>query len=377
MPRSCRAVPTRDSLSGASPSSLAQSPSDQTDMYTRRNIRWRIILRFAWRTVLFFTVWSVMVTSAYLQLKSYGIDVSLPLAPLSTIGVAVAFYVGFKNNQSYDRYWEGRKIWGGIVNVSRSFANQILHFVSEANLGSSRSQAPAQSPPTVPVAEHHRVLIYRQLAWINALRFQLRRKTPFGFEPKGAARKFMQPTDIGAMRELLGTLLDEQELQVICSQFNSATQLLRYHGAHLKKLADDEKLIDEFRYIALMNSIHEMYALQGKCERIKNTPFPRQYAYFSAVFTWIFMILLPFGLVNELADRGTPMIWLTVPLSVVIAWIFFTMETVGDASEDPFENFINDVPMTALCRTIEIDLRQMLGEKEVPPPMKAERDILM
>lgn len=119
-----------------------------------------------------------------------------------------------------------------------------------------------------------------------------------------------------------------------------------------------------------MELITEMYTLQGKCERIKNTPFPRQYAYFSGVFVFIFITLIPFGIVGELAERGSPMIWLTVPISVVISWIFWTMESVGDSSEDPFENFINDVPMNALCRTIEIDLRQMLGETEVLDPIR-------
>ena len=90
----------------------------------------------------------------------------------------------------------------------------------------------------------------------------------------------------------------------------------------------------------------------------------------SGVFVWIFVILLPFGIVGAMATRGDIIIWLTVPLSAMISWIFVTMETVGDASEDPFENFINDVPMTALCRTIEIDLRQMLVDQEIPQPAK-------
>ena len=158
---------------------------------------------------------------------------------------------------------------------------------------------------------------------------------------------------------------------------NAATQLLRGQGERIRKLIEGKpRLIEEFRFISLSDLLTEMYTLQGKCERIKNTPFPRQYAYFSAVFVWIFNTLLPFGIVGEFGDRG-PLIWLTVPLTVVISWIFFTMETVGDSSEDPFENFVNDVPMTALCRTIEIDLRQMLGETDLPEPIAPYNDILM
>lgn len=338
-------------------------------MYTRRNIRWSVIISFAWRQILVFLAWSTIVVFAFTQLKEFGFDCSVPIAPLGTIGVAVAFYIGFKNNQSYDRNWEARKIWGGIVNVSRSWANQVLAFVSAQHSDEPIDQSIVEST--------QRDLIYRHLAWMHALRFQLRRKTSFAFQPTGAARRYMQETDVAAMKEQIGSLMPEQELTVACTQVNSATQILRLQSDHLRKVIDEFRLVEEFRFIALMGLITEMYSLQGKCERIKNTPFPRQYAYFSSVFTWIFIVLLPFGIVGEFATRGDLMVWLTVPFSAVVSWIFYTMETVGDASEDPFENFINDVPMTALCRTIEIDLRQMMSESDVPAPLQPENDILM
>jgi putative membrane protein len=292
----------------------------------------------------------------------------LPIAPLGTIGVAVAFYVGFKNSQSYDRFWEARKVWGGIVNVSRAWGNQVLTFVSSHH-----------SPGPVDESRVQRIqcsMIYRHLAWINVLRFQLRRKTPWAFIPKRNAKKFMQETDIESMRTQMKGLLEDKERQIVCSQANAATQLLRWQSEELKRVHEEDCLTEEFRLMRMMDLITEMYTLQGQCERIKNTPFPRQYAYFSGVFVIIFLALLPLGIVGEMADRGA-MIWLTVPVSVIISWIFWTMEGVGDSSEDPFENFINDVPMTALCRTIEIDLRQMLGETETLESIKPENDILM
>ena len=339
-------------------------------MYTRRNIRWSVVLRFAWQKLIVFSLWSILVTSAYCFMDGRGVDFSLPIAPLGTIGVAVAFYIGFKNNQSYDRHWEARKIWGGIVNVSRAWGNQVLSFVSAVH---AKHGAVEQAH----VSHTQQTLIYRHLAWINALRFQLRRKTTFGFEPKGSARHFMQSTDVEALRRQIEALLPDAELVVACARVNSATQILRLQGEHLRRVCDEEHLIEEFRLIALMDLITEMVSLQGKCERIKNTPFPRQYAYFSNVFTWIFIALLPFGLVGEMATRGDKMVWLTVPVAVIISWMFYTMEAVGDSSEDPFENFINDVPMTALCRTIEIDVRQMLGEDDTPEPLQPVDDILM
>ena len=187
----------------------------------------------------------------------------------------------------------------------------------------------------------------------------------------------MQSTDIESMKKQIDELLTQGELKVICSYNNSATQILRQQSEQLRQVVEEMKLSDDFRHIAMMELITEMYELQGKCERIKNTPFPRQYAYFSSVFTWIFIVLLPFGIVGQFASKGDLLVWLTVPLASIVSWIFLTMETVGDASEDPFENFINDVPMTALCRTIEIDLRQMMGEKDVPEPLQPVNDILM
>ncbi len=338
-------------------------------MYTRRKIRWNVVFQFALFPITVFTTWSVFVTLLYVSLKRYEIDCSLPIAPLGTIGVAVAFYVGFKNNQAYDRYWEARKIWGGIVNVSRSWANQVMSYISTAH-------SPEPVDPVV-VREVQKAMIYRQIAWINVLRFQLRRKTPFGFEPKGVARRFMQSTDIEAMKQQICELVGESELNKMCSKSNAATQILRNQSEHLRLAMEDLRLTDDFRHIAMMDLITEMYSLQGKCERIKNTPFPRQFAYFSNVFVGIFIALLPFGMVGQLASRGDIMVWMSFPVTVIICWIFHTMETVGDSSEDPFENYVNDVPMTTLCRTIEIDLRQMLGETDGPPALQPVNDILM
>ena len=295
---------------------------------------------------------------------------SIPISPLGTIGVAVALYIGFKNNQSYDRGWEARKIWGGIVNVSRSWGNLVLSYISDKHA--------SEDVDSGTVRQFQQTLIYRHIAWLYSLRYQLRRKTPWGFQPKGCPKKLVQPTDIEAMRKEVEQFLPVEELRTICSHANSATQLLRRQGEQLRKAVEGTpRLTEEFRLISMMDLVTEMYTLQGKCERIKNTPFPRQYAYFATVFTWIFVALLPFGIVGELASRGDLMVWLTVPMSVILSWIFVTMDTVGDTSEDPFENFINDVPMTTLSRTIEIDLRQMLGEKDIPESIQPVNDILM
>lgn len=289
----------------------------------------------------------------------------IPFQPLSVIGIAVAFYIGFKNSQSYDRFWEGRKIWGGIVNYSRTWANNVLSFVDD-------------DPET------KKVLIYRHLAWINALRIQLRQPTSFSIkENRSVEALFDRHGERNPVCDDLHQFLDPGELADLETRQNVATHLVKLQGLHLKELLLQGK-ITEFDKQVFHNNLEELYNLQGMCERIKNTPFPRQYAYFSTLFCWIFILLLPFGLLDifeeDLADVSGGFrdwfIFLMIPFSVLISWIFVTMEKVGSNTEDPFEGRINDVPMTALCRTIEIDLRDMLNESPLPEKIKPQDNIL-
>jgi putative membrane protein len=174
-----------------------------------------------------------------------------------------------------------------------------------------------------------------------------------------------------------------REFSDLKNRVNPATHLIKNQARELVDLKDKE-IIDGFQEDQLQSVLEEFYNLQGMCERIKNTPFPRQYGYFSKVFTWIFVLLLPFGLLDVFADDslsslGNVEAWyvfLMIPFSVLISWIFITMESIGDNSEDPFEGRLNDVPMSALCRTIEIDLRDMLDEDNLPDPIKPQDNIL-
>jgi ion channel-forming bestrophin family protein len=126
-----------------------------------------------------------------------------------------------------------------------------------------------------------------------------------------------------------------------------------------------------------MRHVTECYNQQGAAERIKSFPFPRQYAIFSGAFVKLFIFLIPFGLIREMAQLGRGASWLVIPFSVLIAWVFYTMEQVGDSSEDPFEGGGNDVPLSAICRNIEVDLREMLGETELPPRLQPVENVLL
>lgn len=339
-------------------------------MYVYRNIKPSVILAFAWKNLLLFTAYATGVYFLYHWLEHIGVDASIPFLPLSTIGIAVAFYVGFKNNQAYDRFWEARKIWGGIVNYSRIWGNQVLSFVTLRHADENVTEDQMKSI--------HKQLIYRHMAWMNALRLQLRQASTFSIDhSKGHSGKYHKGRpEVIHWKEEVGPFLLGNELDSCKAAKNTATHLIRLQGEELKDILE-LGLIEDFRHMELMHSLEEFYNLQGKCERINNTPLPRQYAYFSTIFVYLFLFLLPWGLIGEFMEMGHDLMWLMIPFSVITSWVFYTMEIVGDNSEDPFENYINDVPMTALCRTIEIDLRQMLGETELPPKIEAVDGILM
>jgi len=344
-------------------------------MYVRRNIRWSLIAKFAWRNLIIFTLWAGGITWLYHFFLHHDINIGIPFLPLSTIGIAVAFYIGFKNNASYDRFWEGRKIWGGIVNYSRTWANQVLSFVTNKHAEKKLTEE--------ELHEIHKTLIHHHIAWLNALRLHLRQPSSFSLKINKAIRKMLTEgtEERNHWDEEVGVFFNHSEYCQLIERVNTPAQIIRDQGKILRELTEDKGLIDDFRHMEMMRVLEEFYNLQGKCERIKNTPFPRQYAFFSKIFTWIFILLLPFGMVREFDAMGGntihSFIWLTVPFCVLISWIFSTMEIVGDNSEDPFEGFVNDVPMTALCRTIEIDLREMLGETELPPKVGPMHDVLL
>jgi putative membrane protein len=321
-------------------------------MYVRNNIRWSLIWRVARQNVFIFTVYALLVCVVYGPFNFHSL--SIPWQPVATLGIAVSFYLGFKNNGSYERFWEGRKLWGGVVNTSRTWAVQVLEYIT-SRVDAPDVEAPAASAEEL--SERHRRLVYRQIAWCNALRIQLRRQ-PEQWDIEVAP--FLEVTEAERMRHYM----------------NPAAHLVRQQAADLRLLREERGLLNDFQHVGMMRSLEELYNLQGGCERIKNTPFPRQYAFFRYVFVWLFAALLPLGLIGEFAQMGPDHIWLTVPFSVLVSWVFNTIEIVGHTSENPFDNQVNDVPMTALCRSIEIDLREMLGETHLPPRIEPHNDVL-
>jgi len=168
---------------------------------------------------------------------------------------------------------------------------------------------------------------------------------------------------------------DEHELLIVYK--NTDTQIIDQKAKDLNDLRG-AKLINDFQHVALQQILYDFYVHQGKCERIKKFPLPRQYANMSRIFIGIFIALLPFGMVGEFAKINSDWgIWLTVPFGVLVSWVYVIMELVGDYSENPFQGMGNDIPMLSLCRVIEIDLREMLGETDLPPGIEAKNGVLM
>ncbi len=306
------------------------------------------------------------------------INLHLPWYPVAVIGTAVAFYVGFKNNQAYDRKWEARKIWGGIVNESRTWGMLIDGYVT------NQFRDFALSEHDINVIKKR--IIYRHIAWLYTHRTQLLAPTSWEHISQSGmvsklAKYYQKNFGIGLVTEEdersdIRNFLSNEEYNRLTKHKNTATQIINEQSRDLKELRKND-LIDDFRHTQMSDVLRSLYTLQGKNERIKNFPFPRQYASMSRIFTGIFISLIPFSMIPSILELGPWGIWLAAPVSALIGWVYVMMEVVGDYSENPFQGMANDIPMMSLCRTIEIDLREMLKETELPPAIKAKDGILM
>lgn len=306
------------------------------------------------------------------------IKVNVPWLPVSVVGTAVAFYAGFKNNQAYDRMWEARKIWGGIVNDSRTWAMMIDGYIN------NQFTQTKKSPSELHDIKHR--LIYRHIGWLYAHRSQLLVPTSWEHASQGGlmgrtARIYQNRFGVGLIdddvtRTELNKFLPIDEHDRLVANVNTATQIINEQSRDLSKLREDD-VIDDFRHTQMVGVLRSFYELQGKNERIKKFPLPRQYANMSRYFVGIFILFLPFSMIPELMDISKYGLYLAVPITVLIGWIYIIMEIIGDYSENPFSGMANDIPMMSLCRTIEIDMREVLGEKDLPAPIKSKGGVLM
>ncbi|MEO1714983.1 MAG: bestrophin family ion channel, partial [Bacteroidota bacterium] len=265
---------------------------------------------------------------------------------MSIIGTAVAFYVGFKNNSAYDRMWEARKIWGGIVNSSRAWGSYVDGYLSNQFTKEEFSEG--------EIKHSKKRLIYRHIAWLYALRSQLLKVTSWEHAsqrgPIGkTARYYQQSFGIGLVDDEvtkieLRNFLPADEHDRLINNVNTATQIINEQFRDLKELRQ-QGLIDDFRHMAMGQVLYDFYELQGKCERIKKFPLPRQYANMSRYFVGIFIFLLPFSMIPALLGSGTLNFTVTILVTALLGWVYVMMEIVGDYTENPFQGMANDIPM--------------------------------
>ena len=275
-------------------------------MYVKKNFGLKSLIRFSGWHLVWLSLWAVAVTCLieFLHhLREHNpeiIDFRVPWLPISIIGTAVAFYVGFKNNSSYDRMWEARKIWGAIVNSSRMWGSNVKAYITNHFTADELSEAELKGL--------HKRMIYRHIGWLYTLRSQLLIPTQWEHIGQGGrmekyTKSRMKSFGVGLFaddvtEDALPKCLPADEVERLLNAQNSATQIIDQQSQDLKMLRD-RNLIDDFRHMELQKILNDFYTHQGKCERIKKFPLPRQYGSMSAIFIGIFIFLLPFGMVSE------------------------------------------------------------------------------
>jgi putative membrane protein len=294
---------------------------------------WRLLV-YVGRPLLLLVLYDLAVVAAYKVL--HWDWVALPHIPLSLFGSAIGIIVAFRNQSSYGRWWEARTLWGALVNNSRSWARQVTTVMM-----------PLGDAEAGELKEYQRRLVYHEIAYMIALRQHLR-----GLEPWEELTPLMSELELGALRD----------------QRNVPLAIQQQMGAMLRQ-CQERGWIDAMHWLALDNNLDDLVDAQGGAERIKVTPMPKQYDYYPQLFVQIYCLLLPLGLVSSMG-------WYTPLGSTLVGFIFLALDKIGRDLEDPFENTVNDLPLTSITTTIEINLRQLLGEKELPEGQKPVHGVL-
>jgi len=287
-------------------------------MLLKKNIPLKYIVGKIWTELILVSLYSILVVILYkvFHFTHLAIPLSIPMI----MGTVISLLLAFRSNQAYDRWWEARTIWGAIVNDSRSLGRQINWFVrgpeqdEHANFFKSR-------------------FIKRQIAWCYSLSRGLR-----GQDSQYGIEKFLSRSD----------------MQHIKSFNNSPMALLDLHGQDLQK-AYQNGLINSYQQVEIERTLSKLCDAMGKCERIKNTIFPATYSLYIHFSLLFFFLLLPFAVVDFFG-------FMSIPVVVAIAAVFFLIEKMAIHLQDPFENKPTDTPMTAICFTIERDLKQMISD---------------
>jgi putative membrane protein len=282
-------------------------------------------------------IWGVLVVNILLAIlvtlnhgELFRLKITLTAIPFTLIGLPLAIFLGFRNNTAYDRYWEGRKLWGEMVFHCRNFSRQCLGLIVQ-----SEPLRAASGLKDVRIR-----MIYRAIAFAHALRHLLR------------------ATDASADLE---PLLEHNEWRHIGKTANIPDYLMQQMGNDLHRCLD-EKWIEDCLAAAIDRTMSSMTSVAASCERIKSTPIPFSYTLLLHRTAYLYCFLLPFGLVDTIG-------FMTPFVVGIVAYTFFGLDALGDEIEEPFGMAHNDLALDAICRTIEISLRDALGEAHGLEPL--------
>lgn len=276
-------------------------------------------------------LWTIYCSIIVVLFKEFNIDLTIPMAIPSILGTAISLFLGFRTNSAYQRWWEARKVWGEIINNSRTFARQVLQF-GDASLN----------------FDLRHKLVNRQIAWSWSLAYRL--------------RKLGWPKEIDQF-------VDSTESEIL-KQIDHIPNMILFEQEKGLNTLKKEGAIDDFYLRKVDSTLKELCDSMGKCERIKSTVFPTQYALFTLVFINIFLFLLPLGMVGSLG-------YFSILVHIAIGFTFGMIQSIAESMQNPFDNKPNDIPMFSICRTIERNLLEMKGKKSLPEQYKEEDGVLM
>jgi ion channel-forming bestrophin family protein len=256
--------------------------------------------------------------------------IEFPTIVPGILGPALAFFIGFNNNQAYDRWWEARKIWGGLVNDSRTWARQIVEYSSTEDAQEDKE-----------LLKIKKKTIYRHIAFLYALKDNLRSESRKGY------RKY----------------LDAEETSAVEKESNIHNAILSFQSKDLEYIKN-RNWIDGFKFIELNKMIVRFCDGMGMSERIKNTVFPTTYTYYTRLFIWLFIISMTF-VFSDLVG-----VW-SIFFGILVGYIYIVMHTIGLAILNPFEPVPSGISLDQITRTIEINLLETLKESDIPEPIKS------
>lgn len=286
-----------------------------------------------WPRILTVTIAAMIVT--YVELHYNIQKYTLTTTPFLLIGVALGIFLGFRNSASYDKFWEGRKLFGALVNSSRNLTRQLC-FLTNA------------SKDNEELRHFREIFVTRVIAYAHALRCHLRNENP-----AEEIKKFLSPEDLTQILE------SSHHPLAILQQLSRELAVAR-----------DRRWLNELNHLVMDAQINELTNILGSCERIKNTPIPFSYAVLIHRIVASYCFFLPFGLV-ETTGILTPIVVL------MISYAFFELDAIGDEIEDPFGLQPNDLPLAAITRNIEINLLELINNPDRPMPLKPVDDILL